>query len=321
LEITGMRRRSFLKLGFGTALDRTIGAASAPGPVIDAHIHLFDPGRPSGVPWPEKNDAIYRPALPDRYASIAKPFGVVGAIAIEASPLRDDNDWVLELIAQHPIIVGFIGNLVPGTSSFAKDLERLRANPLFLGIRCGNLWNRDLSTDAGNPAFLGDLRRLASMDLAMDSANPDPGLIEAILRISQQVPELRIIIDHLPHATLPDNSGAVRGYWSRLKALAGNPRIFVKLSEIPVRIDGRVQVAVGYYQEKLDALWDLFGEERVLFGSDWPNSDHVASFSETFGIVRDYVAEKGRVAREKYFRLNSLAAYRWHPRTTDQDVR
>ena len=64
-------------------------------PIIDAHIHLFDTQRPGGVPWPERSDTvIYKPALPGRYAKIAAPLGVVGAIAVEASPLASDNDWV-----------------------------------------------------------------------------------------------------------------------------------------------------------------------------------------------------------------------------------
>jgi len=314
-----MERRNVLKLGLGTALG---WAADLPGatrtPVLDTHIHLFDTSRPGGVPWPEKTDEIYRPALPDRYAGIAKPFGVVGAIAVEASPLLSDTDWVLQLIAQHPIIVGFVGDLVPGSPSFAPDLDRLHANSLFLGIRCGNLWNRDLSADASNPAFIADLRRLASAGLAMDSANPDPSLIGAILRVSQLIPELRIVIDHLPHAALPDDPNRVMQYWADLKTLSANPRVFVKLSEIPVREDGRLRTEASYYRQKLDAIWDIFGEDRILFGSDWPNSDHVATYAETFGIVNRYVTEKGPTASEKFFYKNSIEAYRWHPRDTAQ---
>lgn len=315
-----MERRSFLELGLRAAAGVAVGAPSAPPatPVIDAHIHLFDPRRPGGIPWPEKTDPIYRPALPDRYAAIAQPFGVVGAIAVEASPLPADNDWVLDLIANHPIIVGFVGNLRPGSPSFGADLDRLRANPLFLGIRCGNLWNRDLLADADNPAFVADLRRLSSAGLAMDSANPDPNLIEALLRISRQVPELRIVIDHLPHAALPTDPAQLRQYESNLRTLAANPQVFVKLSEIPVKQDARLVTDPAFYRPHLDELWSFFGEDRVLFGSDWPNSDHVATYKETFGIVRRYVTEKGHAATEKFFHQNSCAAYRWHARTPEQ---
>lgn len=308
-----MDRRSALKLGFGAA----IGLAAEPPaqqPVIDTHIHLFDTSRPGGVPWPEKTDEIFQPALPPRYAGISGPFGILGAIAIEASPLRSDNDWILQLIATHPLIVGFVGDLVPGSSSFAADLDRVRKNPLFLGIRCGNLWNRDLSVDATSATFIADLRRFASAGLTMDSANPDSKLIAALLRVSQQIPELRIVIDHLPHAALPDDTTVLKEYRANLKELSRNRQVFVKLSEIPVRADGRLVTDVSHYSEKLDELWDVFGEDRVLFGSDWPNSDHVATFAETFGIVKRYMAAKSPEARDKYFCRNSIAAYRWSPR-------
>jgi L-fuconolactonase len=315
-----MERRCVLKLGLGAAMGWAADALSAPMPaVVDAHIHLFDTRRPGGVPWPDKTDLIYKPALPDRYTHIAAPFGIVGAIAVEASPLRSDNDWVLALIAQHPIILGLVGDLVPGSSSFREDLEKLHVNPLFLGIRCGNLWNRDLFADAANPAFIADLRRLASAGLAMDSANPDARLIAALHDISQRVPELRIVIDHLPHAVPPGTQREAREYWDNLKNLSANPHVFVKLSEIPVKLNGHVPTDAAYYRARLDAIWNMFGEDHVLFGSDWPNSDHVVGFAETFAIVRNYMAAKDRTAREKFFHKNSIAAYRWHPRLPAQE--
>src|SRR6201999_3788067 len=152
----------------------TTAAQAKPIPVIDTHIHLFDTGRPGGVPWPAKTDTkLYQPALPARYERIARPLGVVGAIVIEASPLASDNDWVLSVAANQPIIVGMIGDLIPATATYQKDLERLHANPLFLGIRYGNLWGRNLGLDAQKPDFLPGLKMLADQGLVLDSANPD----------------------------------------------------------------------------------------------------------------------------------------------------
>src|SRR3954462_3185906 len=105
-------------------------------PVIDTHIHLFDPTRPQGVPWPDKkNTALYKPALPDRYRKLAEPHGVVGAIEVEASPWLEDNQWVLDIAAKDRIIVGTVGDLEPGKPEFARDLNRFHKNPLFRGIR------------------------------------------------------------------------------------------------------------------------------------------------------------------------------------------
>jgi predicted TIM-barrel fold metal-dependent hydrolase len=287
-------------------------------PVIDTHIHLFDPGRPGGVPWPAKTDtALYQAALPDRYARIARPMGVVGAIVIEASPLATDNDWVLNQAANHPIIVGMVGDLIPGTTSYQKDLERLQANPLFLGIRYGNLWNRDLAVDAQKPEFLPGLKMLADRGLVLDSANPDSSLIRAIARVADQLPALRIVIDHLPTARVPADAAARDEYWSLLRHLAQNKNIFVKLSEVAA---ARIEETGGpnFYRERLDALWDIFGEDHVLYASDWPNSDHHATYEETISIVRNYVEPKGRSVAEKFFWKNSVAAYHWQHRQADQ---
>jgi L-fuconolactonase len=316
-----MDRRQVLKLGLGLAIT-SLGAtveARRTVPIIDTHIHLFDPTRAGGVPWPPKDDAVlYKPALPSRYEQITRTLGVVGAIAVEASPLESDNDWVLQQAADHSIVVGLVGNLIPGTPSYGRKLDRLHANPLFVGIRYGNLWDRDLSADSKKPGFVSDLRKLASAGLELDSANPDPKLVRAILEVSQQVPELKIVIDHLPAAPVPTEGGARKEYWANLRSLSQNARVFVKLSEVPVRVADSVRKDVSFYKEKLDGIWDIFGEDHILFGSDWPNSDHVATYSETLDLVRSYVSTKGPVASEKYFWRNSIAAYGWRPRNPDQ---
>ena len=117
-----MQRRTFLEIAAVTALGS--GSAEAAGiPIIDTHIHLFDPGRPQGVPWPAKDNAVlYKAALPDRYRKIATPLGVVGAIEVEASPWLEDNQWVLDVAAKDTIIVGTVGDLEPDKPDFRKQL-------------------------------------------------------------------------------------------------------------------------------------------------------------------------------------------------------
>lgn len=318
-----MNRRDVLKAGAAsavTAIARTLHA-SAPDsvPIIDAHIHLYDPSRPEGIPWPEKTDSVlYRPALPDRYRTVTSGLGVRGAIAIECSPRESDNDWLLETAGKDPIIVGVIGDLVPGSSSFRKSLDRLTANPIFRGIRYGNLWNRNLSVDMTKPGFVEDLKALSQAKLVLDSANPDAELISALVRIKDKVPELTIVIDHLPNAQIPTVALAQKQYITNLEKLRDSPGAFIKLSEIPARVNDKVQFELGFYKQKLDTLWNLFGENRVLFGSDWPNSDHLATYAQTLGLVRQYIETKSRIAQEKFFWRNSITAYGWQPRLATQ---
>jgi L-fuconolactonase len=318
-----LRRRDVLKLAaLGAAesiLPQGMRAAGKQIPVIDAHIHLFDPTRPGGVPWPTKKDPVlFRPALPPRYVELSRKHGVVGAIAIEASSLASDNDWLLKVVADNPVMVGMIGDLIPGSPSYMADLERLHKNPLFLGIRYGNLWDRDLSVDLDKPGFADGLKALARAGLVFESANPDGKLIGAILKVSERVPDLRIVIDHLPNAKVPTEAMERKQYFEHLHALARNPRVFVKLSEIPLVVNGKLVTDPSAYRDNLDAIWGTFGEDHILFGSDWPNSDSVAPMDDTFTIVRRYISGKSVGAAEKYFWKNSIVAYRWHARRADQ---
>ncbi len=326
--MTDLRRRALLKTGSCFALlhgARQFGSAYSshlPGlafPIIDAHIHLFDPTRPGGVPWPEPTDTVlYRPALPPRYKSLAMPFGVVGAIAVECSPLVEDNDWLLRAAASDTIIVGVIGNLDPATPGFLHQLERFGANPLFRGIRYGNLWERSLGAQLNNPDFMANLKRLSSSGLLLESANPDPVLIAEILKLTDRVPDLRIVIDHLPQALPPAEPAARKAYEQDLRALSQRSNVFVKGSEVLRRVDGTVPTDAETYRPWLDEIWETFGEDRLLFGSDWPNSDHLSTYQGTFDIIRQYVSRKGPRASEKFFWKNSEVVYRWRQRSATQ---
>ncbi len=288
-------------------------------PIIDTHIHLFDPTRPQGVPWPEKEDAVlYRPALPERYRKLAVPLGIRGAIEVEASPWLEDNQWVLDIAGQDTIIVGTVGNLEPGKPEFGKHLERFHRNPLFRGIRYGNLWGRNLAAELSKPAFISDLKALADARLSLDTANQDPALIAAAVRVTDRVPNLRVIIDHLPQLDPPTEPAALRAYHSDLRQLGHRPQVFVKISEVLRRVDGRVPLDLNFYRSRLDELFDIFGEDRLLYGSDWPNSDHWATYPQVLGVVREYFTAKGQVVAEKYFWKNSVAAYRWRRRVANQ---
>ena len=313
-----MNRRTFLSVAAGlAALD--MGAQSAPMPIIDTHIHLFDPRRPQGVPWPEKDDKIlYRPALPDRYRKVTQGLGIVGAIEIECSPWLEDNQWVLDIAAKDTIVVATIGDLEPGKPDFRKQLERFHRNPLFRGIRNGNLWGRNLAEDLSKVEFISDLKALADDDLALDTANQDSALISAVVRLTDRIPNLRVVIDHLPHLDDPAEPMARRQLQADLRELGTRPQVYVKLSEVLRRVGGQVHYDLDFYRSRLDELWGIFGEDRVMFGSDWPNSDLWGSYQQVLNVIHEYVAGKGGAAAEKFFWKNSSRAYHWVKRAANQ---
>jgi L-fucono-1,5-lactonase len=303
------------------------GAQPPPIPIIDTHIHLFDPTRPQGAPYSGPRPALSgvegpapgaapTPAYPERYRRLASPLGVVGAIKVEASPWIEDNLWVLEVAQRDPIIVGVIGNLEPDKPEFPEYLERYHKNPLFRGIRYGNLWGRDIAKQSTNADFISGLKRLADADLVMDTANPSVPLLEAMLRISDAVPALRIVLDHLP--ALDPAPADQAAYDAALREIGKRRQIYVKLSEIIHRVNGQVSTGLGTYRARLDTLMGVFGEDRILFGSDWPNSDGVAPVDKIFAVAKEYFLTKPRPVAEKYFWKNSVAAYKWVRRDASQ---
>src|SRR3990172_1342684 len=91
------------------------------GPIIDCHTHFYDPTRPEGVPWPSKDDKLlYRRVLPEDYKRVARPLGVTGTVVVEASPWVEDNEWVLDLAAKDPFLVGLVGHLDPKNDPFRE---------------------------------------------------------------------------------------------------------------------------------------------------------------------------------------------------------
>jgi predicted TIM-barrel fold metal-dependent hydrolase len=313
-----MERRTFLEITGGATLSGAIAEAAAI-PIIDTHIHLFDPGRPQGVPWPPKDNVVlYHPALPDRYRKIATPLGIVGAVEVEASPWLEDNQWVLDVAAKDNIIVGMVGDLEPDKPDFRKQLDRFHSNPLYRGIRYGNLWGRSLHDSLAKPEFIAGVKALAQADLEMDSANPDPALLKDILRLTDRVPELRIVIDHVPRMDHPTEAAALRAMVADLRELGKRRQVYIKVSGVLRRVNGKVPEDPAFYRDRLDQLWGIFGEDRLVYGSDWPNSDQWGEYPKGLRVVREYFTSKGQTAAEKYFWKNSVAAYKWVKRDKSQ---
>ncbi len=285
-------------------------AAQPPFPVIDTHIHLFDPNRPGGIPWPPPDDPIRsKPTYPSRFREVAGSHGVVGAVVVECSPRIEDNQWVLDISANDPSIVALVGFLDAGKPGFGSHLERFAANPLFRGIRYGNLWGRNLGDQLANPQFVKDMGLLAEAGLSLDTANQNFDLLEAMLRLSDRVPSLRMVVDHLPKFRLPP--GQTDRYERILREFSARPQTYVKISAVLDFKGDKVSYELEDYRATIDQIVNAFGEDRVLYGSDWPNSDPLGTYAQVFGIVREYFSDKGSAAQEKCFRLNSKAAYRW----------
>ena len=322
----GLNRRAFLTGAAAAAVAGTLGGAFAQSssvdniPIIDAHIHLFDGTRPLGAGYMGSKPyrAISKTSLPSMYIPLAKPAGIVGAIVVESSPWIDDNLWYLEVCRANPIMVGVCGTLDPDQPDFGKYVTHFHKDPLFRAIRSSRFYTADNGKVALRPEQVANLKLLAQADLALDTANPSMGLMQANVLLTDAVPTLRIIMDHLPSFDpTPDNQQA---YEAVVKEMADRPNIFIKLSEVyhPRLSDGVIVKDYELLRARLEYLFGAFGEDRVLFGSDYPNSYGVATIPEEVAVMKRFFSTKSRAAAEKYFWKNSARVYKWIKRDNDQ---
>jgi predicted TIM-barrel fold metal-dependent hydrolase len=298
----------------------TFGASVDNLPIIDAHIHLFDGTRPQGASY--MGSAAYRAlsktSLPALYAPLARPSGIVGAIIVESSAWVEDNLWYLEVSQTDPIMVGVSGRLDPYKPEFAEYLERYHKNPLYRAIRASRFFTNTDGKITLDSVAVENLKLLAQADLAHDTANPSMPLMTANVMLADAVPTLRIIMDHLPSFDpAPDGKAA---YEAVIKEMAARPNIFVKLSQnYHPRIDTK-QVVDDYkaLSDRLQYLYGMFGEDRVIFGTDYPNSYGVATISEQVGLMKKFFSTKTRAQAEKYFWRNAARVYKYVKRTANQ---
>src|SRR5437870_736560 len=307
-----------------SAVDKTLQslkAAGHPGPIVDTHIHFYQPSRPGGVPWPPPSSTLYRDVLPPEYKDLATRNGILASGVVEASPLVEDNQWILNLLGHDSFFPFYVGQLEIGSADFISNLDRFSQDHRFVGIR-GFLWSPPAITlDA---AQLEDLRELANRGMTLDiisrgTTNPK----DKVEALCTTVPDLRIIIDHLAGASgavpAPDWELAIR----RLADLC--PNLYIKFSsfyDMYQTSDGNspwpAPSDLAAYKAHFDVLMSAFGEDRLIWGSNWPVSDlgvvtdPAGSFATQIRLAEQYLAPFGTVVRDKVMFKNALLFYRRH---------
>ena len=143
------------------------------------------------------------------------------------------------------------------------------------------------------------------------------------LHLAQRTPLLRIVVNHI--GMLPVTGGAVApDNVALIEALASHPNVFMKLSgtmegaahtDRKGRRDNLTHQSreappdLEFYRPVLELLWRCFGEDRLIYGSNWPCTKKSGNYESFVKLVNAYFSEKGEEACEKYFWKNASKAY------------
>ena len=285
-----------------------LARADGPTTIVDCHVHLWDIARTAGLSWIKKDDQVlYRDFLPADHEALARAIGVSGIIVVQAGQSLPDNQWNLDITAHNKELYrGIVGNLseVIGTPAFQPLFEKLCENPRYVGYRLSGGFQEKLSD-----AFFDDLRLTAQKGRTVDFLLGNYRL-EEVAEIARHVPELRIILDHLGGVKL-DGKPLDAAWIDSFRAVAKQPNVRCKVSALFGRWEKQPATQdLAVYQEVLDLAFECFGEDRLIFGSDWPVSEQTADYAAVLRLTRAYFDRKGPAISEKLLHQNAAAFYR-----------
>lgn len=282
-------------------------AQGGEGEIIDCHVHLWQLDRPAGLTWIKKDDAVlYRNFLPADFEAVAKANGVSGVVLVQAGQSLPDNQWNLDITAHNrQLFRGLVGNLseVIGTDAFAPLFEKLCKDPRYLGYRLSGRYQEGLSE-----ALYRDLQRTAAAGKSVDFLVGGYSFAE-IDAIARRVPDLRIILDHFGGIRL--NGQPLDALWVKeFRAVAKNPNVYCKVSALYGRVEKQpAPKELSFYQPILDLAYECFGEDRLVYGSDWPVTEATGDYASVLKLTRSYFDKKGADVSAKLFHRNAVKFY------------
>ena len=300
-----MSFRTFLRIALATFCP-VLPLAGEPS-IIDCHVHLWELTRPEGITWIKKDDPVlYRDHLPATQEAVAKANGVDGVVVVQAGQSIPDNQWNLDITAHNPkLYQGVVGNLSPviGSDAFKPLFTQLCKDPRYLGYRLSGRYQ-----DGLGDAFYQDLELTADMGRSVDVL-VDKYSLKDVDAIARRVPKLRIILDHFGNIRL--DGKALDPEWVKdFRAVAKNPNVHCKVSALFGRVVKQpAPKDPAFYQPILDLAFECFGEDRLIFGSDWPVSETTGDYASVLALTRAYFDPKGPAVCEKLFHRNAVRFY------------
>jgi L-fuconolactonase len=134
-----------------------------------------------------------------------------------------------------------------------------------------------------------------------------PKHLPSAIRLVGRMPEQRFVLDHIAKPMI--RAGMMQPWKSDIRELAAHPHVMCKISGLvtEARLTGWKREDFRPY---LDVVFEAFGEERVMFGSDWPVCLLAGSYEDVHGLAAEYFSQFSEEAQRKFFGGNATAFYR-----------
>lgn len=281
--------------------------------IVDAHQHFWEYGTYQ-TSWmdlpPYAGDPVFTPIRrsfqPDDLWPELTAAGVRATITVEAADGTEENEALLTNAHGHAWIAGVVGWIpLERPEEVARVLEALGSERKFVGVR--HLVNVEPDPDwILRENVITSLQLLARRGLVFDYVGILPRHLEHVPSLAERIPDLRIVIDHIGKP--PIASREFEPWGTLLTRAAQAPNVYAKLSGLDAGEADRwsAEDLVPYVNHALE----LFGPDRLMFGSDWPVAVIRGGYAKVWQETRTVLSGLSQDERDRILGGTAVRVYR-----------
>ena len=276
---------------------------------VDAHVHLWQRLRtPQDWIDPTSMQLIDRDFWFEDLDAVLASNAVSAAVIVQASNSSQETNDLLtaDLPATVGAIVGWVDLDSPRVEGDIADARLLRNGPLLAGIRHlahvdpDPQWLRRVSVSRG-------LDALETAGLSFDLVVM-PNQLADCTRVVSEHPGVTFVLDHLAKPAL--RTGDISGWESALRALAELPNVYAKVSGLTMEADWE-NWTVGDLERAVEVALELFGPQRLMFGSDWPLVELCGGYGAWLDAAHTLLSSLSAAEQAAIFSRTAQAAYQF----------
>lgn len=270
---------------------------------LDSHQHFWSYDA-AQYPWIAPGSALQRDWLPDDLAPLLAAAGLDGCIAVQARQTVEESRWLLTLAEHAPIIRGIVGWVDLRSERVEEQLAELAPPAKFRGVRHVVQDEPDDRFMLG-AEFQRGIGKLKDFGLTYDLL-VFPKQLPAAIELVRRFPEQPFVLDHIAKPLIRD--GTIERWRAQIRELAQAPNVMCKVSGMVTEAKHGAWKAEDF-RPYLDVVFEAFGAERLMYGSDWPVCLLSASYAQQFALVEAYTRRLSAAQCAAFFGGNAARFY------------
>ncbi|MEE1944262.1 amidohydrolase family protein [Pedobacter sp. KR3-3] len=272
--------------------------------MIDSHVHFwqFDPVKDAWIN--EEMAVLQRDFSPADYCALQTENGIDGCIAVQADQSEQETAFLVDLAKHNPIIKGVVGWVDLKSKVIEEKLSFYAKEPMIKGWR--HIVQAENEGFLLQPEFIRGVRALKNHGYTYDILVKHNQLPE-VMQFIDQLGEQPLVIDHCAKPDL--NNKDISAWTAQLKTIAQASHVYCKLSGLLTEGDWNNPDKQLIFK-CLDVVFESFGTDRLLFGSDWPVMLLSKKYSYWMQMVGEYMQQFSKQEQQLVFGDNAIKFYK-----------